>query len=107
MCPCLVCSTPSMPARRYMSGINTGDETTLMWDMFFIPKGVVALTPKEFFIASDSHRAKAQQYCDNPDIPPVTDNCDCCDGFAIQDLATAGIKGWFCPNGQCPDDNDN
>lgn len=90
-----------MPAYRYMSGMNTGDETALMFDMFILPidDSAVALTPKETFVNTPEERYEALTYCDDPDFHPLVGGTQgtCCDGTFVQNSETAAVETWICP----------
>lgn len=93
-----------MPAKRYMSGINTGNTTSLMWDMSVLPLRQTmapSISIKESFDNSRNERAKAAAYCaahDN-DVPLVAATLDkCCDGTFTQNQTTAQPENWICPS---------
>mmetsp|Transcript_40730 Transcript_40730/g.122988 ORF Transcript_40730/g.122988 Transcript_40730/m.122988 type:complete len:453 (-) Transcript_40730:199-1557(-) len=64
-----------MPGTRFMSGMNTGNVTTLMWDMFSFPdeyrRGfpILALHPKETF--TESADLKERSFCACMKAPAV------------------------------------
>jgi len=90
-----------MPASRYMSGMNTGDDIAVMFDMFVLPNrdNAVSLNPKETFVNTPEERYEAQAYCDDPDFPPLVDETQgtCCDGTFVQNNSTAAVETWICP----------
>ena len=65
-----------------------------MFDLFLVPKGKPALSPKETFVQSAEVRERTCAYGEDPlyEYPPAKDD-DSCDGTAYQDTTTAATNG--------------
>lgn len=89
-----------MPAKRFMTGVNTGNEVALMWDIFGLPADdkvdmeVLGLTPKENFEESKEVMKATMELCEKTKQPynlvGEGSPCGCAND---QNKETAGVTG--------------
>lgn len=95
-----------MPPMRFMTGMNTGDETCLMWDMFALPIStnvpvgttIQALSPKELFTETPEIVAAKMEVCQLNQAPyvPFSQHATPCECSILQDASTT------VPFAECP-----